>query len=43
LTDDPYVVAMPVRADALASHINTTIERLRASGELARMMGTLPR
>lgn len=39
ITDEPYVVAMPAHADALAAHIDTTIERLRASGELARMMG----
>ncbi len=39
ITDDPYVVAMPAHADALAAHINGTIERLRASGELARLMG----
>lgn len=39
LTDEPYVVAMPVRAAGLATSINATIERLRASGELARMMG----
>jgi polar amino acid transport system substrate-binding protein len=39
LTDEPYVVTMPVGADALAAHINSTIERLRADGELARMMG----
>jgi ABC-type amino acid transport substrate-binding protein len=39
LTDEPYVVAMPARADALAERVNATIERLRASGELARIMG----
>jgi ABC-type amino acid transport substrate-binding protein len=39
LTDEPYVVAMPARADALAARINDMIERLRASGELARIMG----
>lgn len=39
LTDEPYVVAMPAGADGLATRINTTIERLRADGELARMMG----
>jgi ABC-type amino acid transport substrate-binding protein len=39
LTDEPYVVAMPAGADALAAQINSTIERLRADGELARMMG----
>jgi ABC-type amino acid transport substrate-binding protein len=39
LTDEPYVVAMPAGADALAAQINSTIERLRADGALARMMG----
>ncbi len=39
LTDEPYVVAMPAGADALAAQINSTIERLRSDGELARMMG----
>lgn len=39
LTDEPYVVAMPAGADALAAQINATIERLRADGELASMMG----
>ena len=39
LTDEPYVVAMPAGADALAAQINSTIERLRADGELAHMMG----
>jgi len=39
LTDEPYVVAMPARASGLAGQINATIERLRASGELARMVG----
>lgn len=39
LTNDPYVIAMPVRAEGLAGRIDATIERLRASGELARMMG----
>ncbi len=34
LTDDPYVVALPVTADALASRINATIERLRTSNQL---------
>ncbi|MEO5953888.1 MAG: ABC transporter substrate-binding protein, partial [Chloroflexia bacterium] len=34
LTDDPYVIAMPVTADALATHINATIERLRAANQL---------
>jgi polar amino acid transport system substrate-binding protein len=39
LTDEPYVVAMPAGADALAAKINATIEHLRSTGELARMMG----
>ena len=39
LTDEPYVVAMPAGADALAARINSTIEGLRSDGELARMMG----
>lgn len=43
VTDDPYVVAMPVRADALVARVNATIERLRASGELARIMAMPPR
>lgn len=38
LTDDPYVIAMPVKADALATRVNATIERLRTSGELAKML-----
>ena len=43
LTDEPYVVVMPVRADGLAARVNASIERLRASGELARMMGLTER
>jgi polar amino acid transport system substrate-binding protein len=39
LTDEPFVVAVPARADALAGSANATIERLRNSGELARIMG----
>ncbi len=39
LTDEPYVVAMPVKASGLAGRVNDTIGRLRESGELARMMG----
>jgi ABC-type amino acid transport substrate-binding protein len=39
LTDEPYVVAMPAQANGLAAQIDATIERLRASGQLARMMG----
>lgn len=40
ITNDPYTVVMPVTADALADRINASIERLRASGDLAKMMGT---
>ena len=43
LTDEPYVVAMPVGAEGLAALVNGTIARLQASGELARMMGLSPR
>lgn len=39
ITNEPYVVAMPVRAIALSARIDATITRLRASGELARLMG----
>jgi ABC-type amino acid transport substrate-binding protein len=39
LTDEPFVVAVPARADALAESVNATIERLRNSGELQRIMG----
>ncbi|HKP53228.1 MAG TPA: ABC transporter substrate-binding protein [Chloroflexia bacterium] len=39
LTDEPYVIAMPAKANQLASRVNATIERLREAGELARMMG----
>jgi len=39
LTDEPYVVAMPVQASALAAKVDATINRLVASGELGRMMG----
>lgn len=39
LTNEPYVVAMPVGAGGLASRVDATIERLRASGDLAQMMG----
>jgi ABC-type amino acid transport substrate-binding protein len=39
LTDEPFVAAMPVQAGALASRVDATIERLRASGELALIMG----
>jgi ABC-type amino acid transport substrate-binding protein len=42
LTDEPFVVAVPARADALAGMVNATIERLRNSGELARIMGQTP-
>jgi polar amino acid transport system substrate-binding protein len=39
LTDEPFVVAVPAQATGLAAQVDATIERLRASGELARMMG----
>jgi ABC-type amino acid transport substrate-binding protein len=39
LTDEPYVVAMPVKATGLADRVNATIGQLRQSGELERMMG----
>lgn len=39
LTDEPYVVAMPVKATSLADSINATIEHLRATGRLASIMG----
>lgn len=39
ITDEQYAVAMPAEARGLAAQVNATIERLRASGELARMMG----
>lgn len=39
LTDEPYVVAMPAQAGEMAERVNATIERLRASGELGRIMG----
>jgi ABC-type amino acid transport substrate-binding protein len=39
LTDEPFVVAMPAGAGGLASRVDATIERLRASGDLAKMMG----
>ena len=39
LTDEPFVAAMPVQAGGLASRVDAVIERLRSSGELARMMG----
>jgi ABC-type amino acid transport substrate-binding protein len=42
LTDEPFVVAVPARAGALAASVNATIERLRNSGELARIMGQTP-
>ncbi|HEX8228417.1 MAG TPA: ABC transporter substrate-binding protein [Chloroflexia bacterium] len=43
LTDEPFVVAVPARADALAGSVNATIQRLRNSGELSRIMGQLPK
>jgi ABC-type amino acid transport substrate-binding protein len=39
LTDEPYVAAIPAKANQLAGRVNATIERLRESGELARIMG----
>jgi polar amino acid transport system substrate-binding protein len=39
LTDEPYVVAMPAQASVLVERVNATIARLRASGDLAKMMG----
>jgi ABC-type amino acid transport substrate-binding protein len=39
VTDEPYVVAMPRPATSLSAIVDATIERLRASGELAAMMG----
>ena len=39
ITDEPYVVAVPAQAPALASSVDSTILRLRASGELDRIMG----
>jgi arginine/lysine/histidine transporter system substrate-binding protein len=39
LTDEPYVVAMPVQATALAAGVDAIINRLAASGELDQMMG----
>ncbi|MFL5735603.1 MAG: substrate-binding periplasmic protein [Chloroflexia bacterium] len=39
ITDEPYVVAMPARATRLSDSVDATIERLRASGEQAAMMG----
>lgn len=43
LTDEPYVIAMPVRADGLATQVDATIARLRASGQLALVMGLAER
>lgn len=39
ITDEPYVVAVPALAPALSTSVDSTISRLRASGELDRMMG----
>lgn len=39
LTDEPFVVAMPGRATGLSARVDELIARLRASGELGRMMG----
>lgn len=38
LTDEPFVVAMPAQANILAERVDTTIARLRNSGELERIM-----
>ena len=43
LTDEPFVVAMPVGASGLAQQIDATIYRLRTSGELQRIMQTARR
>jgi polar amino acid transport system substrate-binding protein len=43
LTDEPYVVAMPVQASGLAAQVNATINRLQASGDLNHMMGIVTR
>jgi ABC-type amino acid transport substrate-binding protein len=39
LTSEPYVAAVPAGAQTLAQQVDTTLARLRASGELAEMMG----
>jgi ABC-type amino acid transport substrate-binding protein len=39
ITDEPYVIAMPVQATGLSASVDATITRLRSSGELAKMMG----
>lgn len=39
ITDEPYVVAMPVQAGGLAAHVTATIDRLRAGDQLNKMMG----
>lgn len=39
VTDEPYVVAVPAKASALAAAVDNTISRLNASGELGRIMG----
>ena len=43
LTDEPFVVAMPNRASGLLARVDTTIERLRASGKLAEITGLAAR
>jgi ABC-type amino acid transport substrate-binding protein len=40
LTDEPYVVAMPAKAHGLAAHIEATLSRFRAAGELPTITGT---
>jgi ABC-type amino acid transport substrate-binding protein len=42
ITDQPYVIAMPRAATRLSAAIDATIDRLRASGRLATMMGLAP-
>ncbi len=39
LTDEPFVIALPARANGLGARIDSEIARLAQSGELARMMG----
>ncbi len=39
ITEEPYVVAVPAQATALASSVDSAILHLRASGELDRIMG----
>jgi polar amino acid transport system substrate-binding protein len=41
LTSEPYVIGMPAGATSLAARVDSTLARLRASGDLARMMGVV--